>query len=555
MSIFNQVKKKKLKYNTFNLSHEVKLSHNLGQLIPIYVQQDVLPGDKFKVNTECLVKFAPLVAPMYQRVDTYVHYFFVPYRLLDHNFKRHICNISDESMPQNVCDTYKFEQGIQCGSIFDYLGMPITHDQFGKKLDNVTNLSFKVNCFALRAYLAIWASYYRDQNLQTYDDLDEFLKGQLGSMPMFMDEFNISGISTSTYPSEYRFDKVFNYKPLYRCWKKDYFTSALPHPQATDSSVVVPLRGELHTQFSLNVNDADEPINNGAAYYHQPNIYESGTLRVNDGNSTHDIIPHVSIYNSGVNIDINDLRRSNALQKFLENTARGGKRYIEQILSHFGVVSSDARLQRPEYLGGGRIGVNVSEVVQQSQTTNDDGSAKGSPLGNYAGHAVSLGSTPSFEYRAEEHGVILGIMSVMPQPTYMNGLPRQFTKMKALDFAFPEFANLGEQEVYDYELDANKGETVFGYQSRYAEYKYSPSRAAGEMRTTQKNWHMARNLIASNNSKLNSDFVECNPNRDEIQRVFAILDTEKQHVDTLYTEVYNHVVRSSKLPYYGVPIL
>lgn len=543
MSIFSSVKKRKLKYNQFNLSHEVKLSHNIGQLIPVYVQPDVLPGDRFKVNTECLVKFAPLIAPMYQRIDTYVHYFFVPYRLLDYNFKKNICNIDPNSMA-NVCDTYTFPEGIKQGTIFDYLGYPVTIDSNDKKIVETHSLAKTYfNCFALRAYLAIYMSYYRDENLMPLENFDSGILSELKRMPIFADEFPISNISPH---NENMTTSAKTLKPLYRCWKKDYFTSALPRPQSSELGASVPIgtiTGNINYRTGLLDGSEKEVV-------YKPTSGGNGELWAKDSSNSEMINSNINIDTSKGSISINDLRRSNALQRFLENNARGGKRYIEQLLSHFGVVSSDARLQRPQYLGGGRIGVSVSEVVQQSQTTDT------SPLGDYAGHAVSVGSTPSFTYKSEEHGVILGIMSVMPQPSYLNPVNRLLTKVKPLDFAFPEFANLGEQEIYQNELDVSgEPSKVFGYTSRYAEYKYTPSRVAGEMRTTEKHWHMARDISNSKNVNLNSQFVTCNPSFDGLNRVFAIDDPLKLGVDTLYTEVYNSVQRSSKLPYYGVPIL
>ena len=250
----------------------------------------------------------------------------------------------------------------------------------------------------------------------------------------------------------------------------------------------------------------------------------------------------VSVDEMGVNI--NDLRTSNALQRWFERNARGGSRYIEQILSHFGVRSSDARLQRPQFLGGGRMPISVSEVLQTSSTDET------SPQANMAGHGISAGINNGFKHYFEEHGYIIGIMSITPRSGYQQGIPKDFTKFDNMDFYFPEFAHLSEQEIKNKELfvsnDAAYNEGTFGYTPRYAEYKYKASEAHGDFRGNLSFWHL--NRIFEDRPNLNTTFVECNPSN----RVFATSETDD---DKFWVQTYQDVRALRLMPKYGTPML
>jgi len=251
-------------------------------------------------------------------------------------------------------------------------------------------------------------------------------------------------------------------------------------------------------------------------------------------------------------ISINELRRGFSLQRWLENNARGGARYIEQILSHFGVRSSDARLQRPEYLGGTKTPVVISEVMQtsESQTT---------PQGNYAGTGTSFGVGRAFKRFFEEHGYIIGIISIMPRSAYQQGVPRHFKKFDKFDFYWPEFAHLGEQEIknseiyYDYDssvLAQKENDKLFGYSPRYAEYRFINSSVHGDMATTLNFWHLGR--IFDSRPGLNGDFVTCKSDTQDtgLNRVFAVTDTNSHH---LWVQMYVNCKALRPLPKYGTP--
>jgi hypothetical protein len=240
---------------------------------------------------------------------------------------------------------------------------------------------------------------------------------------------------------------------------------------------------------------------------------------------------------------INELRRAFRLQEWLEKNARGGTRYIEQILAHFGVRSSDKRLQRPEYITGVKTPITVSEVLN---TTGEDG---GLPQGNMAGHAVSVGQGNMGTYSVEEHGYIIGILSVTPKTAYQQGIPKNYLKTDPLDFFWPTFANIGEQEVKNNEIFGYtaQGDDVFGYIPRYAEYKYMPSRVAGDFRTTLDYWHLGR--IFTNLPTLSQEFIEIDP--EDVTRIFAVENDD----DNLYMHILHKVQARRPMPVYGTPMI
>jgi len=257
-------------------------------------------------------------------------------------------------------------------------------------------------------------------------------------------------------------------------------------------------------------------------------------------------IDEVTIDN--VNTTINDLRRSIKLQEWLEKNARGGGRYTEQIRSHFGVVSSDARLQRPEYLGGGKQPVVISEVLSTFQAADGDGE----PQGNMAGHGISVGNSNGFTYRAEEHGVVIGIISVLPRTTYQQGIDRMWIRDDKFKYLWPSFGQLGEQEITNVELymdyfnGPENNSAVFGYQSRYSEYKNQPSRVSGVFRDSLAYWHMGR--IFNSQPSLDAGFVSADPTT----RIFAVEDPNVEH---LYCQMYHNFSAIRPLPYFGTPTL
>jgi len=497
-NLFNSIKLTKPKKNVFDLTHDVKLSANMGNLTPILTMECV-PGDKFDLSCESLIRFAPLVAPVMHRMDVTMHYFFVPNRILWDNWEKFITDANSELVsPYISMDTGRNASQLK---FMDYMGVPPISS--GGTTTNINALPFA-------AYQAIYNEYYRDQNLiapVNYKLTD-------GGQP---------------FPSGY--DNLLTLRK--RAWEHDYFTASLPFAQK-GAAVDIPI-GLVEGDLPVYLNSSSGTTLNGS-----PASVNVGA----QGGRTD--VPADSLYadTSNATIEpttINDLRRAFRLQEWLEKNARGGTRYIENILTHFGVKSSDARLQRPEYITGVKSPVVISEVLQtgQSDTT---------PQGNMAGHGISVTSGRAGSYFCEEHGYIIGIMSVMPKTAYQQGIPKTFLKNDSLDYFWPSFANIGEQPVTKNEIYAytSNSQDTFGYVPRYAEYKYMPSRVAGEFRTPKLDfWHLGR--IFNNEPNLNQEFIECNPTT----RVFAVEDVEGDH---LYCHVLNKIRAIRPMPKYGTPM-
>lgn len=584
MSIFTQIKSNKPKRTAFNLSHNYKMTGRMGLLYPILCQ-DVLPGDTFKLSTEIFMRMQPLIAPMMSRVRIYTHYFFVPKRLLWSGWREFITGASQSKSrkdienfvppeyPRFVFETSqvdgvnfpnppnKYRIPFTEGTLADYLGFPVydLKDQDGRQTATSLNV---VDALPIRAYNLIWNEYYRDENLQ--DEVDIFFD-KSGIV-----DFTKSGDPILPFITSSDF---FNLK--HRAWKKDYFTSALPFAQA-GPDVELPLTNMMGDDFTLPV----ETIFSNSAYYKQK-IYNheadqetasfglsSGSGNLINPNQTggiQDILLDVprgtadgeSIYrvpNSSLkeltsqigSATINELRRAFAAQRFLEANARGGSRYIEQLYSIFGVKSSDARLQRPEYLGGGVQDVVVSDVLQTSASDQT------SPQANQAGIGASLGRSGGFKRFFEEHGYVIGIMSVLPEASYQQGMPRQYMKFDRFDHYWPQFAHLGEQEIKNSEIFYNgtgdstdfEGEGTFGYTPRYAEYKFIPSTVHGDFRTNLNFWHLGR--IFNERPNLNSTFISADPRSD----IFAV---DQDVSDPLLFNIQHHFKAVRPMPRFGTP--
>jgi len=506
-------------HNTFDLSHSRKFSMSIGKITPTCVMECV-PGDSFNVKTTQLLRFAPLIAPIMHQSSMYCHFFFVPNRLLWDNWEEYITGGEDAADPGYTAPVFPYYEdltglGITNGSLADYLGLPTV----------VT--TEKISCLPFLAYNKIYNEYFRDQNL-----IDK------------VTDSAIDGKQTGNVPS------IQN-----RAWQHDYFTSALPWTQKGPEATI-PLGSSAPLQRkNFNVTGIFTTAGSSATGV------ELGTLaneHLKDITSGAGGTP-LSLDNSqSMEVDltdatassINDLRRAFRLQEWLERNARGGSRYIEVIMAHFGVQSSDARLQRPEFLGGSATPITISEVLQTSES-RVAAAPEETPQGNMAGHGVSVGSSNYVSYKCEEHGYIIGLCTVMPKTAYQQGIPKHFNKFDKFDYFWPSFANIGEQPIYNKELyvdDADgQNDNVFGYTPRYAEYKYLPSTVHGEFRDSLKFWHMGR--IFGSRPNLNATFVECN--EDEVDRVFNVTEGD----ENLYVYLHNHIKARRPMPYFGTPTI
>lgn len=502
---FNSVQVRKPNSNTFDLSHDFKYSMQMGKLVPVLVQE-VIPGDTFKIQTETLIRFAPLVSPVMHNIRVFTHYFFVPNRIIWPNWEKFIS-------PDLVKDTppaWPYIQGqvslMGNGSLADYLGVPSMSPGYDPQ----------ISALPFAAYQAVYNEYYRDQNL--VNELDtQLIDGDQGPTRRAV----LTTLRT-------------------RAWQHDYFTAALPFAQK-GPAVTLPL-----------TNDAELPIfrdSTGGSDANWSNSFPTGTYTgAQDKNITG---TDTGLLYSDVNANastINDLRVAFRLQEWFEKAARGGSRYVEQLMVHWGVKSSDARLNRPEFLGGTRNPVIISEVLQTSSSDET------SPQATMAGHGLSAGSGKRIRYYAEEHGYIIGIQSVMPSTAYQQGLPRHFSRQSWEDYAWPTFAHLGEQAILNKELYiANDGENddVFGYIPRYSEYRYSPSRVSGDFKSSLAHWHMGR--IFSSRPNLNSQFIEAATTENGGIRndIFAVEEVNQN----LWCHSYHKIYARRKLPKYGTPTL
>lgn len=507
-NLFNSIKLTKPKNNVFDLSHDVKLSCNMGQLVPTLCLEAV-PGDRFNIGCDSLMRLAPMVAPMMHRCDVTMHYFFVPTRLLWDNWEKFITNQLTSFGTPYALPVTRIEEA-NFTKLADYLGIPTpsTTPNDHEEL---------VSAFPFQAYQKIFYEYYRDQNLQQYE-FNSLLDGS--------NDFGFLG-------------QLRN-----RCWEHDYFTASLPWAQK-GAGVDIPL-GDIKLIRPADRDSTNEPFFDGQ-FSPRPtgdvaNNYNPSTLRPNVIIGGHDDNPGYYNPNGSLEVEpttINDLRRAFKLQEWLERAARGGSRYIESILAHFGVKSSDKRLQRPEYITGVKAPIIISEVLNMTGT--DD-----APQGTMAGHGVSVAQGKYGSYFCEEHGYIMGIMSVMPKTAYYQGINRMYNKKGVFDYYFPEFAHIGEQEVYKKELMgfADGNDQLFGYVPRYAEYKFQPNRVAGEFRTSLDFWHMARQFDSVPN--LNAQFVESQPTN----RIWAVTDPNADH---LYCQVLHKIRAVRPMPVFGTP--
>jgi len=503
-SVFGSVKVRRPGRNAFNLSHEKKLSLNMGPLYPI-LTQEVLPGDSFKVNAEIMMRLSPMIAPMMHRVNVYTHFFFVPNRIIWDEWEDFITGGPDgNSAPAHPSITINeaTKSNFAKKSLADYMGVPVVDQTQTIQNVDISSLPF-------RAYTTIFNEYYRDQNLS--DEIEVF-KG--------------SGPEPSTSILQMRT----------RAWEKDYYTSALPWAQR-GGEVGIPV--EFNYTDSALVNPKPVTGHNLTA--------EAGTGEILvDG----DNVGIENLEEDGVTVNINDLRKSVRLQEWLELAARGGSRYREQLKTFFGINGGDARLQRPEYLGGGRNPVVVSEVLS-TVSDSDAATQDFPPQGNMSGHGISVGRSNSFSRKFKEHGHIIGIMSVLPRTAYQQGLNRAWKRFDKFDYYFPQFAQIGEQEVLNQEVyldfaDNTLNADTWGYQSRYAEYKYKESSVHGDFRDNLNYWHMGR--IFTQLPPLNENFVASDPT----QRVFAVTDPDE---DKLYVQIYNNVKAVRPIPYHNIPTL
>lgn len=459
--------------SVFDLSYSKLMTADMGYLYPV-MADEVVPGDRFDISATGVLRCMPLVAPILHQVDVYAHYFFAPYRLLWEDWEDFITGGVTGEFSATIPEWPSLVEGNPhaIGSLWDYMGLPLVN----------TGSQTKVNAWPKRAYNLIYNKFYLDENLQTEVDLDdEALKR--------------------------------------RAWTKDYFTSALPWQQR-GTAPALPISGTSSAVFDESwVNNATGGVAVNVATSTPGTSYD---VLINSANGKANFL-HFMQNNevdlgSAVTFNVADLRLAFQVQKWLERNARAGARYTEFIHSHYGKAPRDERLQRPEYIGGVKQPLIVSEVLQTSASD-----AQPTPQGNLAGHGVAVATNKVGTYEVLEHGLIMGLLSIMPKPAYSQGINRQWLRETKYDFYFPEFAHLSEQAILNRELLTKSNDNaynmgIFGYQGRYDELRYKPNLYVSKMRTDFNYWHLGREFDPALPPALNQSFIECNPSK----RIFAV---------------------------------
>lgn len=518
--LFSQIPSTQIPRSVFDRSHGYKTTFNSGFLVPFYVDE-VLPGDSFKLTATLFARLATPIVPFMDNLYLETFFFFVPNRLVWDNWQKF------NGEQKNPTDSTDFliptisGTNVQNQTLWDYFGLPT----------NVAK-ALKVNALPFRAYNLIFNEWFRDENLQ------DSLKVPTGDGP----------------------DNLSDYNLVRRGKRHDYFTSCLPWPQK-GPGVEISIGGSANITATVSGNG--RPVFSTANAEHIPpgQLYAVNTtyqapVQFNAASTTGSnqfplawkdpalLVSGKADLSTATPISINDLRQAFQIQKLYERDARGGTRYTEILRSHFGVISPDARLQRPEYLGGSSARISINPV-QQTSSTNET-----TPQGNLAAYGVVSDSFHGFSKSFVEHGYVFGFVNVRADLTYQQGLNRMWSRQGRFDFYWPVLAHLGEQAVLNKEIYAQgtaDDDKVFGYQERYAEYRYYPGQITGKFRSTDPqpldSWHLAQKF--SSLPTLSPQFIQDDP---PVERVVAVTSEPQFLFDS-----YIRLKCARPMPVYSVP--
>lgn len=525
----------------FDRSFSLKTSFNVGDIVPFYVDE-VLPGDTFNVKTSKVVRMQTLITPIMDNIYLDTYYFFVPNRLVWEHWKQFNGENTESAWLPST--EYSIPQltapagGWSVGTIADYMGIPT----------GVANLS--VSALPFRAYALICNEWFRDENL-------------CDPLVVPTGDATVAGSNTVSSVEDYAKGAT----PYKAAKYHDYFTSCLPAPQK-GPDVGIGLTGNVPVVGNGKVLG----LTNGASF---AGVYNSGGLNISTdlygasvstsgaGNGFNGAlgVPTVDqlsgdLSKSGLvadlgalnSVTINQLRLAFQIQKLYEKDARGGTRYTEILKTHFGVTSPDSRLQRPEYLGGNRVPININQVVQNSATVEGE-----TPLGNVAGYSVTSDTHFDFRQSFTEHGFVIGVMVARYDHTYQQGIERFWSRKTRFDYYWPVLANIGEQAVLNKEIYAqgtDVDDEVFGYQEAWGDYRYKPNRVTGEMRSQYAQsldvWHLGDDYTKL--PSLSAEWIV--EDKTNIDRVLAVTST---NANQLFADLYINNQTTRPMPMYSIP--